>query len=111
MPRVTFEISPQKEFKYHQLFRKYHKHTEKYSLFAFEKELNSDRVIKKAEGFWDDQDRAKIKEIENIWGTIEQDYFRLVEKITGVQWPYDKYKAFFSCFLSIDRWVCEFVHF
>jgi hypothetical protein len=100
MPKVTFLIDPDKEYEYHQLFQKVPEFN-RMSIFAYTPIDDKPRIIKKIQNFWDDEDRAAIKKIEDEWRIIEKDYFELIREITGVEWLYDEYFAYFLAFSTV----------
>ncbi|MFA7301599.1 MAG: hypothetical protein WC069_04770 [Candidatus Shapirobacteria bacterium] len=97
MTTVNFEINPEKEYEYHRLFCNNHGF-EGMSIFSFTPIKSKTRIIKKINGFWDDDDRKLIKKIESEWRLIEKDYFKLFEDITGISWLYKNYYAYFLAF-------------
>ena len=97
MPKLNFLIDPDKEYEYHRLFLS-HRGLARLSLFNHSSIEDKERIIRKINSFWDNQDREVINEIEKHWQTIETQYFNLVEKITGVPWVYQNYSAFFLAF-------------
>ena len=94
MKQVNFVIDARKEYEYQKLFQKV-SWLNKMSLFTYTPIDNKSRIIRKIESFWDDEDREIVKKIEKEWRTIEKDYFKLVQEITGIEWLYDEYFAYF----------------
>jgi hypothetical protein len=100
MSQVIFQIDPETEYQYHQLFQA-HPEMRDFSLFGYHSIHNKPRIIRKIESFWDDEDRKYIRIIEQKWRHIEVDYFRLVSEITGTNWLYEDYYAYFLAFSKI----------
>lgn len=97
MPKVSFDISPEKEYEYHQLFCKTPGFN-RMSTFSEAALADKSRIIRKINNFWDEEDRKLIQEIESAWRTIEMDYFKMVAELTGVDWLYQTYHAYFLAF-------------
>jgi len=56
------------------------------------------RIIKKINNFWDEENKKLILKIESEWRTIETDYFKQIAELTGVDWLYQTYRAYFLAF-------------
>lgn len=70
------------------------------SIFSEAALADKPRIIRKINNFWDEEDRKLIQEIENAWRTIETDYFNMVAELTGVDWLYQTYHAYFLAFVT-----------
>lgn len=100
IPKVIFQIDPEKEYQYLQLFNST-PGLSNLSVFNFSDISDHRRIIKKINSFWDDTDKKVVKNIEAQWQTIETEYFKQIKKITGVDWLYPKYYAYFMAFSSL----------
>jgi hypothetical protein len=97
MQTVSFDINPEKEFEYHQLFCKIPGFN-RMSLFSSTALENKPRIIQKITNFWDDEDKKCVKEIEATWRGMENEYFKQIAEITGVDWLFPVYHAYFLAF-------------
>lgn len=100
MPTVKFEIDPEKEYEYHQLFLDTHG-LEQASIFYHSPIGDKTRIVNKIKNFWDEQDKEIISKIEKQWKTIENDYFKQIEEITQVSWSHQAYHAYFLAFSNM----------
>lgn len=55
MTMVKFEVNPEKEYEYHQLFRE-NSGLNGASIFSFTPIGDKQRIVKKIENFWDEDD-------------------------------------------------------
>ncbi|MBI2465155.1 hypothetical protein HYV64_03370 [Candidatus Shapirobacteria bacterium] len=100
MQTVKFEINPEKEYEYHQLFCNT-RGFEGMSIFSFTPIKNKTKITKKIIDFWDDDDKELTKKIESEWKLIEKGCFKLFEDITETSWLYKTYHAYFLAFSPI----------
>ena len=98
MPSVDFRNDSEKEYEYHELFRK---HWPEHTLFAFQTNFKKRRIIKKIDDFWDEYDNEALDTMVKQWKPIEKMYFERVAKVTGVPWLHDTYYVYVLAFMTL----------
>lgn len=95
MPKVIFQFDPKKEYEYIRFFE------EHFGVVDLPKQLRTIWGDKKkaVEAIGSSYDQRKKELYEREWRKIEQDYFKMIEAITGHPWKHRTYRVIMTKYM------------